>query len=114
MSAFGEPPGKQDYLRDCAGCHGIDGTGNPARMRAVPGYTVVDLTKLAESNGGQFPRQEVYDAIDGRKRFSAHFIGVMPIWGLRYQYRDGSGVTAAEVKRRISNLVDYIASMQAN
>ena len=54
-------------------------------MRAVPGYTSVDLTRLTESNGGQCPRQEVYDAIDGRKRFPAHFIGDMPTWGLKYQ-----------------------------
>jgi hypothetical protein len=23
-----DPPGKQAYLRDCAKCHGTDGTGN--------------------------------------------------------------------------------------
>ena len=53
-------------------------------MSAVPGYISVDLTQLSRENDWQFPRQKVYNAIDGRKRFPAHFIGDMPTWGLVY------------------------------
>lgn len=108
-----DSPGKQAYLQDCARCHGTDGTGNSSAMRAVPGYVAVDLTKLSASNGGKFPRQKVYDIIDGRKRFSVHFIGDMPIWGLKYQDQNGDAANEAKVRHRISALVDYIESMQA-
>jgi cytochrome c len=104
--------GRTDYLADCARCHGVDGKGRVPQMRAVPGYTSVDLTRLTESNGGQFPRQEVYDAIDGRKRFPAHFIGDMPTWGLKYQQDDRAPESEEKVRRRISALVDYVESLQ--
>jgi hypothetical protein len=68
-SASGDPAGKDDYLADCAHCHGVDGKGGVGEMRAVRGYISVDLTQLSKKNNGQFPHQEVYDAIDGRKRF---------------------------------------------
>ena len=73
----------------------------------------MDLTKLSAANDGKFPRQEVYDAIDGRKRFSAHFIGDMPIWGLKYQDQNGTAESEAKVRQRISALVNYIESLQA-
>jgi len=111
-SAAGEPAGKDDYLADCARCHAVDGKGNVPEMSAVPGYISVDLTQLSKKNDGQFPRQEVYDAIDGHKRFPAHFIGDMPTWGLKYrQARLGPG-SEEEVERKISALVDYVESLQ--
>lgn len=82
-------------------------------MRAVPGYVAVDLTKLSEANDGRFPRQTAYEVIDGRKRFSAHFIGDMPVWGLKYQDPNAGAASEAKVRRRISALVDYIESLQA-
>jgi Cytochrome c len=78
-TASAHPSGKDDYVADCARCHGLDGKGAVPAMRAVPGYVSVDLTRLSTVHGGQFPRQEVYDAIDGRKRFPAHFVGDMPM-----------------------------------
>jgi len=113
-NAFGQTSGKDDYMADCARCHGVDGKGSVAAMREVRGYVSVDLTQLSKDNGGGFPRQEVYDAIDGRKRFPAHFVGSMPIWGLKYQHviRSSVHVTEAEVRRRISALVSYIESIQ--
>jgi mono/diheme cytochrome c family protein len=105
--------GKQDYLTDCARCHGVDGKGGVPEMRAVPGYITIDLTELSKSNAGQFPRQEVFDAIDGRKRFPAHFIGDMPTWGLKYQQDRVNSESEEKVRRRISGLVDYVESIQA-
>lgn len=110
--AFADSSGKENYLADCSRCHGVDGRGAVPQMRAVPGYLATDLTQLSKSKGGQFPRQEVYDAIDGRKRFSAHFIGDMPTWGLKYQHDKPSSESEEQVRRRISNLVDYIESLQ--
>jgi hypothetical protein len=59
-----------------------------------------------------FPARGVYDAIDGRKRFPAHFIGDMPIWGLKYDQSKLGPTGEQEVKRKISALVDYIESLQ--
>ena len=59
-----------------------------------------------------FPRQKVYDAIDGRKRFPAHFIGDMPTWGLAFGQSGPSPDSEEQVKRMISPLVDYIESIQ--
>jgi mono/diheme cytochrome c family protein len=111
-AAWPQSSGKQYYLADCARCHGMDGTGSAAAMREVPGYRSVDLTQLSRANHGQFPRQEVRDAIEGSKRFPAHLVGGMPLWGRAY----GEGLTDAEreqVQEKIAALVDYIESIQA-
>ncbi len=103
--------GKQDFLDNCARCHGANGKGSMPRMRNVPGYKAIDLTTLTKQNGGQFPGQEVYDIIDGSKRFQAHLVGDMPQWGLRFK---ASGTQSdAQVKARINALVDYIHTLQA-
>lgn len=112
-TAHADSPGKKDYLADCARCHGADGKGDVPEMRAVPGYVAVDLTQLSKEHNGQFPREEVYQAIDGRRRLPAHFVGDMPTWGLKYQGSSVSPQAEERVRRRISALVDYIESIQA-
>ena len=112
-STYADPLGRKDYLADCARCHGVDGKGGVPQMQTVPRYISVDLTRLTERHGGKFPRQEVYDAIDGRKRFPPHFIGDMPIWGLQYQQGNRGQESEEKVRLRISALVDYIESLQA-
>ena len=103
--------GKQDFLDNCARCHGTDGKGSMPGMRSVPGYKAVDLTALTKEHGGQFPCQEVYDLIDGSKRFQAHLIGDMPQWGQRF--KTTGDATDAQVKVRINALVAYIKTLQA-
>jgi mono/diheme cytochrome c family protein len=118
IAAVGSPvladsSGKQDYMANCARCHGANGKGEGApQMRTMPGYVTVDLTQLSERNDGQFPRQKVYDAIDGRERFPAHFKGGMPVWGLEYQPEKPSPKSEEIIKHRISALVNYIDSIQ--
>ena len=101
----------KDYLQYCAECHGADGRGEA--KRTVRGYVSVDLTQISKRNGGEFPRQKVYDAIDGRKRIAAHFQGDMPRWGARY-HLDANDKSQAEqrVRDRISAMVDFVESMQ--
>ena len=111
-SAFAaDTTGKQDFLDNCARCHGADGKGSMPGMRNVPGYQGVDLTALTNESGGKFPRQKVYDTIDGSKRFRAHLVGDMPQWGLRF--KPSATQNDAQVRARIDALVDYIKTLQA-
>ena len=112
FSTRAESSAKDDYLANCARCHGADGKGDAPRMRAVPGYESVDLTVLAEQNGGIFPRQKVFDSIKGSKRFPAHFVGDMPTWGLEFQDNPNDPEKHEAVQARVSELVDYIESIQ--
>lgn len=103
----------KDYQQDCAECHGADGKDARPEMRTVPGYVSIDLTQISIRNGGEFPRERVYEEIDGRHRIAAHFRGAMPRWGARYSI-DETGDPEAErrVRERISALVDFVESMQ--
>ena len=112
-SARAQSPASNDYLHDCAECHGADGKGAQASKRAVRGYISVDLTQISRRNGGEFPRDKVRDAIDGRNRIAAHFSGDMPRWGERYSIEEPGNREARErIQHRISVLVDYIESIQ--
>jgi len=111
--AKAESAAREDYQHDCAECHGADGKGAPPWKRAVPGYMSIDLTQISKRNEGEFPRQKVYDAIDGRSRITAHFSGDMPRWGSRYRVdANNQNVSEQRVKERISDLVDYLDSIQ--
>ena len=107
-----ESSAKADYLANCARCHGNDGKGAVPAMRATRGYTAVELTELSSAHDGRFPRQEVYDAIDGRKRFPAHLVGDMPVWGLKFRVEQKSPEQDRTVSAKIQALVDYIETLQ--
>ena len=76
----------------------------------------MDLTVLSKDHGGQFPRQEVSDVIDGRKRLPGHYDADtdMPLWGVTFQAegREFSKESEEKVKARIAALVDYIEGIQ--
>jgi mono/diheme cytochrome c family protein len=107
---------KNDFVLHCADCHGVNGKGNGPAVQVIPGFKPVDLTRLSKDNSGQFPRQDVYDIIDGRKRLPGHYDSDtdMPLWGLTFQPegREFSNASEARVKARISALVDYIEGLQ--
>jgi mono/diheme cytochrome c family protein len=109
-----QTPGKQDYLNNCAGCHGKDGKGKGPDLYVVPGIQPPDLTTLAKRNGGVFPFQQTVDAIDGRKGIPSHKRFDMPFWGVRMQPegREFTPESDAQVKGRINALVHYVESMQ--
>ncbi len=106
--------GKQDYLDNCASCHGGDGKGHGEALYVIPGIKPPDLTQLAKRNGGVFPTQQVYESIDGRAGIPSHSRFDMPFWGTTFQ-REGEEFTPLsekEVKTRIMAIVSYIRSIQ--
>jgi len=111
-----EPSGAREYKDNCARCHGPDGKGNGRDANEKPGYRPADLTQITKHHGEKFPRQEIYDVIDGGKRLPGHynFNSPMPLWGLSFQLRgkEYSDESEAAVKRRINALLDYLESIQ--
>ncbi len=101
--------GKGMFMEYCAVCHGNDGKGNGPAASALK-KAPADLTTLAARNGGKFPEPRVYQFIQGDAEVSAHGSRDMPIWGdLFRQLNLDPGVA----NMRISNLADYLKSIQA-
>ncbi len=111
--------GKYEYLNNCAVCHGTDGKGKgPMAGQLIK--SPKNLTLLSKNNGGSFPETAVYQLIDGRRikitdegREMESFHGPkdMPIWGDRFRAIE---VDEGAVDERISNLLKYLESIQAN
>jgi len=110
--------GAKVYTNHCAGCHGASGVGDgslqPFLMVKVP-----DLTQLSLNRGGTYPKQYVEWIIDGRSEVIAHGPREMPIWGNVFRYGEGlSDIPALKpqnraVREKISDLVDYVETLQA-
>jgi mono/diheme cytochrome c family protein len=106
-----QPPlsGRETFGFYCASCHGRDGSGGgpaAAALKVMP----ANLTTLAATNGGVFPRERVHASIThGVSTSPAHGSATMPVWGPIFQALDPSDKTAAA---RIDNLVTYIGSLQ--
>jgi mono/diheme cytochrome c family protein len=100
--------GRFHYQSHCAGCHGVNGTGD-GRMAAELLSQPTNLTQLAKHNDGQFPFWQVYRVIDGREDVVAHGSRAMPIWGVWFQVTEGSELRATG---RIFELVHYLKSIQ--
>jgi mono/diheme cytochrome c family protein len=114
--------GKREFDSNCAACHGMDAKGRGP----VAGFLTKnppDLTLLARGNGGVFPMDRLYRAIDGRDlpeggQAGPHGSREMPIWGRDYRLRDGEyhGDTPydadAMVRGRILSLLEYLNRLQ--
>ena len=115
-NVFAAPSGAQEYKDHCARCHGPEGKGNGPDANEKPGYHPADLTQIAKRHGGKFPRDTLYDIIDGGKRMPGHynFNSPMPLWGLSFQLegKEYTKESEAGVRRRINTLLDYLQSIQ--
>ncbi|MDP2320084.1 MAG: c-type cytochrome [Acidobacteriota bacterium] len=102
--------GGNNFAQYCVACHGKDakGTGTLApNLRPKP----ADLTLLSKNNGGTFPRDMVFQVIDGRQKVKGHGGGDMPEWGPTFLAAVGPDNPDA-VTHRINALVDYLETMQ--
>ena len=102
--------GEQLYARFCASCHGSEGHGDGPVAQSFA-RKIPDLTLIAHRHGGEFPRDWVETAIDGRQKIASHGAYTMPVWG-----EDLSQVGDPDAERgtrtMIGRLVDYLETLQ--
>ncbi len=94
----------------CASCHGKDAKGNGPAAAALK-VPPTDLTLLTKNNGGKFPGMKVAAIIRGDAALPAHGSKEMPVWGKLF--RSLSQGHEAEVQQRVTNLTNYIETLQA-
>ncbi|AOF84920.1 hypothetical protein BSY239_2588 [Hydrogenophaga sp. RAC07] len=111
-------PGRWDYQNSCASCHGTSGRGDGPLVRHLV-TPPSDLSRLAQRNGGVFPRDRLIGLIDGRSAtdIGPHGSREMPIWGStyveRYTQAGGNPQLAEEAAhRRILDLVNHLERLQ--
>ena len=104
--------GQQMYNTYCAVCHGVDGKGNgpaAAAMKTPP----TDLTVLAKDNNGRFPDTHIVTVLQFGVETSAHGSQEMPVWGTALRSLSRGAVNpSAQEQQRISNLTNYLRSLQ--
>jgi mono/diheme cytochrome c family protein len=101
--------GARLYTQYCAVCHGIDlkGRGPLATELKTP---PADLTSLTQRHDGKFPDAYVQDVLRNGVKKPAHGDSDMPVWGPLFESIRGTDPQL--VNLRITNLVNYIKSMQ--
>lgn len=108
--------GKQEFLENCAVCHGNDGKGKGPYLEFLQ-RSPTDLTTLTKRNGGVFPVSRMYETIEGLN-VPSHGSRDMPIWGNSYRikaaeyYVDIDYNPEAFVRSRILALIEYISKLQ--
>ena len=102
--------GKNMFDNYCAVCHGKDARGTGPAAPALK-TSPTDLTALAKNNSGKYPAQHVAAVIRGQTTTPSHGSQDMPVWGPLFasisQGHEG------QVQQRITNLVDYVGTLQA-
>jgi mono/diheme cytochrome c family protein len=102
--------GKEMFTTYCAVCHGKDGKGGgpaAAALKKAP----ADLTTLSARNNGNFPAVKVSRYIQGLDQVDAHGSRDMPMWGEMFRSLDKNN--AAMLQMRVSNLTDFVKTLQA-
>jgi mono/diheme cytochrome c family protein len=105
--------GRFFYEVYCLSCHGESGKGDGPTAEVLK-IRPTDLTRLRLENEGEFPREKVRSAIDGRKEVHAHGTRRMPIWGLTFQELDKDTNQEAEVRAKIDQLMSYLEQIQVS
>jgi mono/diheme cytochrome c family protein len=103
--------GKQMYVGYCASCHGVDGKGSgpvAPSLKRPP----ADLSALSRNNGGKFPTDHVSAVLQFGAEASAHGTAEMPVWGPVLNKLDENAPHSSLKALRISNLVQYIQTLQ--
>lgn len=98
------------YKAYCAVCHGQDAKGDgpaAAELKVPP----PNLTELAKRHDGKFPADYVATVLRNGAKAPAHGTADMPVWGPLFS--SISQGDQGQVNQRISNLTNYLKSLQA-
>jgi mono/diheme cytochrome c family protein len=107
-----EMSGEELFDQYCAACHGESGQGD-GPVASVMSQPVPDLTRIAQRRDGDFPREMIKNAIDGRWRIEAHGSQQMPVWGYEFWITEGAGdFSEVEVSKTLDRLVNYLEYIQ--
>lgn len=101
--------GAQMFKEYCAVCHGIGGKGDGPAATALK-VPPPDLTTLAERHDGKFPADYVGNVLRSGVNAPAHGSTEMPVWGPLFATMNRQN--DAQVALRITNLTNYIKSIQ--
>jgi len=106
--------GSEMYAQYCAACHGPSGKGDGPAASAFK-VPPADLTTLTKRHGGKYPDSYVATVLqNGVQEAKAHGSKDMPIWGPLFGSIAPTQTEASpEVKLRISNLSNYLKSLQS-
>ena len=104
------------YQNLCATCHSSDGSGHGKVSNAL-GIGAPDLTRIAASNGGVFPRVEIERVIANSDFRDPHGGSPMPAWEQQFEavyFRTARNPVQREAYAwdRIRELSDYIETIQ--
>ncbi len=108
--------GEQIFKQYCAVCHGPGGKGDGPAETALK-VPPPDLTTLAQRHDGKFPDDYVSNILKNGVKASAHGSGEMPVWGPIFETMNRwnalcAGVDETPVPLRITNLINYLKSIQ--
>ena len=104
--------GKQMYVNYCAPCHGVDGRGR-GPVASVLKKQPADLALLAKNNGGKFPSTHIMSVLEFGAANPSHGTAQMPVWGPMLGHMDSTNAENNVSLLRISNLSQYVQSLQA-
>jgi mono/diheme cytochrome c family protein len=102
--------GAETFGKYCASCHGklAKGDGPVAEaLKTAPS----DLTALARTYDGKFPRGYVSAVLIFGKRVASHGSDDMPVWGAKFRKIDPEHDRSGQ--KHIDDLVAYLESIQA-
>ena len=102
--------GKDMYNNYCAVCHGKDGKGDGPAASALK-TAPTDLSALAKNDGGKYPAAHVSAVIRGQATTTAHGSKDMPVWGPLFS--SISQGHEGQVQQRITNVVEYVGTLQS-
>ncbi len=108
--------GAEMFKHYCAVCHGPGGQGDGPLAMSLKVPTP-DLTTLAQRHDGKFPDDYVSNVLKNGVKTAAHGSGEMPVWGPIFETMSRwealcPGVEETPVTQRITNLTNYLKSIQ--
>ncbi len=101
--------GVDTFKAYCASCHGPEAKGNGPAAKALA-KAPADLTTISKRHGGNFSASDVEQVIRGTNEMMSHGSRDMPIWGPVFDSVNGND--KAVVQLRVTNLVNYLKSIQ--